>query len=204
MEVAFAHATDVNRQYKRFVRRAMEKTRLERLYLDKICPQLKNQLGLSNIMEVPRLVKIVLNIGVKEAIGDVKALEMAEQVLSSISGQTPVRRKARKSIASFKLREGMPIGASVTLRRSRMYEFLDRLINLSLPRIRDFQGVKRTFDGRGSYNLGIKDSLIFPEIDFGVGQKVSGLNITIQTSAKRDDHGLMLLEQFGMPFTKSE
>jgi large subunit ribosomal protein L5 len=182
----------------------MEKTRLERLYLDKISPLIKSELGLSNVMETPRLLKIVINIGVKEAIQDSKALDVAKDILKKITGRQPISRKASKSIASFKLREGMPIGASVTLRRAAMYEFLDRLINLSLPRIRDFQGVNRKFDGRGSYNLGIKDSLIFPEIDFGVGQKVSGLNITIQTSAKRDDHGLMLLEKFGMPFKKSE
>lgn len=180
----------------------MEKSRLEKLYLDKIRLALQKQLGLENVMQVPKLLKIVLNIGVKEAVSDVKTLQVAENVLTAISGQKPVRRLARKSIASFKLREGMPIGAKVTLRRNRMYEFLDRLISLSLPRIRDFQGVPRKFDGRGSYNLGITDSLIFPEIDFGVGQKITGLNITIQTSAKQDDEGLILLEHFGMPFKK--
>ena len=180
----------------------MQKTRLENLYLNEIRSKLKEQLGLNNIMEVPKLLKIVLNIGVKEAVSDIKTLQLAENILTSISGQKPIRCKARKSLASFKLREGMPIGAKVTLRRNRMYEFLDRLISLSLPRIRDFQGISKKLDGRGGYNLGIKDSLIFPEIDFGVGQKISGLNITIQTSAKKDEQGLALLEHFGMPFKK--
>lgn len=182
----------------------MEKTRLEKLYLDKIRSDLKEKFGLKNVMRVPKLIKIVVNIGVKEAVSDAKALQAAEDLLISIAGQKPVRRLARKSIASFKLREGMPIGAKVTLRRDRMYEFLDRLINLALPRIRDFQGVSTKFDGRGSYNLGIKDSLIFPETSFGVGQKVSGLNVTIHTSAESDEHGFALLEQFGMPFKKNK
>ncbi|HTM06570.1 MAG TPA: 50S ribosomal protein L5 [Patescibacteria group bacterium] len=180
----------------------MKKARLEQLFLEKIHPELKSTLGLKNPMKVPSLQKIVLNVGVKEAIGDSKVLSQAEQILTDISGQKPSRRLARKSIASFKLREGMPIGVMVSLRRRKMYEFLDRLINLALPRIRDFQGVARNFDGMGNYNLGIKESSIFPEIDLAVGQKVLGLNVTIHTSAENDEYGLKLLELFGMPFKK--
>lgn len=180
----------------------MEKARLEQLFLKKIHPELKQMLALKNPMEVPSIQKIVVNIGVKEAIGNSKALGEAEEIVTAITGQKPSRRLARKSIASFKLREGMPIGVTVSLRRRNMYEFLDRLINLALPRIRDFQGVTRNFDGMGNYNLGIKESSIFPEIDLAVGQKVLGLNVTIHTSAKNDEYGLKLLELFGMPFKK--
>lgn len=180
----------------------MEKARLEELYNTKIRTELQNALDLKNVMQVPKLLKIVVNVGVKDA--DSKALQHVEEVITTITGQRAVRTKARKSLASFKLREGMPIGVMVTLRGQKMYEFLDRLINLALPRIRDFQGVTRSFDGRGNYNLGIKESTIFPEIDFGVGQKVFGLNVTIATSATNDLHGLRLLEQFNMPFKKSK
>ncbi|RTL05959.1 50S ribosomal protein L5 [Candidatus Dependentiae bacterium] len=180
----------------------MQKARLEKLFIEKIHPDLKQLLALTNSMKVPFLKKIVLNIGVKEAISDSKVLNQAEEMLMAISGQKPSRRLARKSIASFKLREGMAIGVMVSLRRKKMYEFLDRLINLALPRIRDFQGVNRAFDGMGNYNLGIKEASVFPEIDLGVGQKVLGLNITIHTSAGNDADGFKLLELFGMPFKK--
>lgn len=181
---------------------AIEKARLGQLYLNKIHSDLKQKYVFKNPMQVPKLIKIVVNIGVKEAVSDSKALIQAEDVLAAITGQKPSRRLARKSIASFKLREGMAIGTMVTLRRKKMYEFLDRLVSLSLPRIRDFQGVTRNFDGRGSYNLGIKEYSIFPEVDLVLGQKMLGLNITIHTSAKNDEHGFALLESFGMPFKK--
>jgi large subunit ribosomal protein L5 len=180
----------------------MDKARLEKLYLEKIRTQLKDEFNLSSIEQVPGLIKVVINIGVKEAISDSKALQQAEAVVTAIAGQKAVRRLARKSIAGFKLREGMPIGVMVTLRRRQMYEFLDRLISLALPRIRDFQGVTRNFDGRGNYNLGVQEWTVFPEIDFVVGQKISGLNITVNTSAANDGHALRLLECFGMPFKK--
>lgn len=181
----------------------MEKARLEKVYTERIRPQLKADLGLKNPMEIPKILKVVVNVGVKEAISDSKILDQVRSVITAITGQKAIARKARKSNASFKLREGMPIGVMVTLRRQKMYEFLDRLISLALPRIRDFQGVSRNFDGRGGYNLGIKEWTIFPEIDFNVGQKVLGMNITIHTSAQEDAHGLRLLEQFGMPFKKT-
>lgn len=182
----------------------MASARLKDIYVTKIRPELKDKLGVSNIMEVPKLEKIVINIGVKEAVADSKVLQMISNVVSNISGQTPVRCLARKSIASFKIREGMPIGVKVTLRRDSMYNFLDKLINLSLPKVRDFQGVTTKLDGRGSYNLGIKDWVIFPETDLASQEKVHGLNITIHTSAKNDQHGFELLKSFGMPFRKSK
>jgi large subunit ribosomal protein L5 len=182
------------------MKRAREKARLEELYNNKIKPQLLKQLGLKNVMEVPKLSKVVLNIGVKDAVSDSKALQSAEDVLKKISGQLPVRTLARHSIAGFKLREGLAIGAKVTLRKRLMYEFVDRLINLSLPKVRDFQGVSSKLDGRGSYNLGIKEWTIFPEIEFELGSKIYGMNITIHTTTKNDEHARILLEQFGMPF----
>jgi large subunit ribosomal protein L5 len=153
-------------------------------------------------MEVPKLLKVVLNIGVKEAVGDSKALQAAADVLEKISGQKPVRTLARKSIASFKLREGMAIGVKVTLRKRAMYEFFDRFITVALPKVRDFQGLPSKMDGRGGYNIGIKEWSIFPEVDQEVGERVSGLNITVLTSAKRDEHGLELLKGLGVPFRK--
>jgi large subunit ribosomal protein L5 len=182
----------------------MQKSRLETKYIEEIAPNLKAHLELKNVMEVPRLLKIVLNVGVKDAVSDSKAITLAQEIITSISGQQSCRRLARKSNASFKLREGMPIGAMVTLRRRMMYEFLDRLVSLSLPRIRDFHGVSRKFDGSGNYNLGIREWSIFPEVDAAVGQKVFGLNITMHTSARNDDHGLKLLELFGIPFKKTK
>lgn len=180
----------------------MEKARLEELYNKTIMPQLQKRLGYKNVMEVPKITKVVLNIGVKEAISDSKAIQLAADTLTKISGQLPVRTLAKKSIAGFKLREGMPIGVKVTLRKRNMYEFLDRLINLALPKVRDFQGVSQKFDGRGNYNLGIKEWIIFPEVDYDVGAKIFGLNITIHTTAHKDVDGVALLESFGMPFRK--
>jgi large subunit ribosomal protein L5 len=181
----------------------MEKSRLATQYTDEIRPMLQKQLAVDNIMMVPKLVKVVLNVGSKEAVSDSKALQEAMTVLEKISGQRCVKRLARKSIAGFKLREGMPIGAMVTLRGSMMYEFLDRFINLALPKVRDFQGLSTTLDGRGGYNIGIKDWTIFPEIEFDIGKKVHGMNITIQTSSKNDTNGYALLKAFKIPFKKS-
>ncbi len=152
-------------------------------------------------MEVPRLEKVVLNMGLGEAIQNVKILDSAAAELSLIAGQKPVITKAKKSIAGFKLRQGMPIGCAVTLRKDKMYEFLDRLINVSLPRVRDFKGVSgKAFDGKGNYSLGVKEQLIFPEIDYDEIDKIKGLNITIVTSAKNDEEGKALLKLMGMPF----
>ena len=182
----------------------MAKARLEELYNKTLKSQVQKELGLKNNMAVPRVKKIVLNIGVKEAIGDSKLLKSVEEIVSKISGQKPIRTIAKKSIAGFKLREGMPIGVMVTLRGKLMYEFLDRLINLALPEVKDFQGVSRKFDGRGSYNLGIKEWTIFPEIEYSVGDRIYGINVTIQTSAEDDEHGRALLKAFGMPFRLQE
>ncbi len=180
----------------------MEKARLKEVYITEVRPALQKQLGLKNIMSVPKVSKIVLNVGVKEAVTDSKILQTVINRLGIIAGQLPVRRLARKSIAGFKLREGMPIGVKVTLRGKIMYEFLDRLIGLALPKVRDFQGISTKFDRKGNYNLGIKDWTVFPEIDFDVSKKVHGMNITIQTTAKNDEHGLALLTSLGMPFKK--
>jgi len=180
----------------------MAKSRLEELYNEKFKPELKKTLELGNIMEVPKISKVVVNVGVKDAVKDSKVLKDVVDVVTKITGQSPVRTYAKKSIAGFKLREGMPIGVKVTLRRQRMYEFLDRLINIALPEVRDFQGVTSNLDGRGNYNLGIKEWTIFPEIEYKVGDKMYGLNVTIQTTAKEDRHGLELLKLFGMPFCK--
>jgi len=151
-------------------------------------------------MMVPKLVKIVLNVGVKEAVSDSKALQEAMSVLEKVSGQRSVKRLARKSIAGFKLREGMPIGAMVTLRGDMMYDFFDKLITFALPKVRDFQGLSTKLDGRGGYNIGVKDWTIFPEIEFDISKKVHGLNISIQTSSSNDEHALALLQAFKMPF----
>jgi len=182
--------------------KVIEKARLEKLYAEQLRFSLKEELQISNIMEVPKIDKIVLNIGAKDLVADSKALQSILNILTKIAGQKAVKTFARKSIASFKLREGMAIGAKVTLRRRSMYEFLDRLINLALPKVRDFQGVPSKFDGRGNYNLGIKDWGVFPEVAFDVNEKMRGLNITIQTSAENDSYGVALLKSFGMPFRK--
>jgi large subunit ribosomal protein L5 len=178
-----------------------EKARLEEAYIKTLRPQLQKALGVSNIMAVPKLDKIVLNIGVKEAVADSRILNTVMQTLDNIAGQKSVKTLARKSIAGFKIREGMAIGVRVTLRKKKMYEFLDKLINLALPKVRDFQGVSLTFDGRGNYNLGIKEWVIFPEADT-TSEKVFGLNVTIHTTAHNDLQGYELLKSFGMPFRK--
>lgn len=180
----------------------MSKPRLQKLYDDKLRDQLKGSLGISNKMQVPKVEKIVLNVGVKEAVGDSKFIKTISGHLEKIAGQKPVVTVAKKSIAGFKIREGMPLGVKVTLRRTRMYEFLDRLINVALPTVRDFQGVNKKFDKAGNYNLGIKECLIFPEIEFGAMNKFFGLNVTIATSAQSPKEGHELLKAFGMPFVK--
>jgi large subunit ribosomal protein L5 len=180
----------------------MEKARLQTLYEKEIRGKLKNELGLNNVMEVPKIDKIVVNVGVKEAVNDSKFVQSVMQAVAQITGQMPLRTYARKSIAGFKVREGMPLGVKVTLRKKRMYEFLDRLITLALPKVRDFQGVSPKLDGRGSYNLGIKEYFIFPEVDYETVEKAYGMNITIHTTAHTDEHGLALLKSFGLPFRK--
>lgn len=176
-------------------------TRLNEKYRKDVVPVLRKEFGIDNPMAVPKIDKIVLNMGVGEAIQNVKIVEAAAEELTRIAGQRAVITRARKSIASFKLREGMPIGCRVTLRGARMYEFLDRLMNIALPRVRDFRGVPtRAFDGRGNYTLGIRDHLVFPEIDPGKVDKSKGLNVTIVTTAGSDDRARVLLRELGMPF----
>lgn len=177
--------------------------RLKEKYQDELRSQLKEELQLKNVMEVPRVEKVVVNMGLGEAIQNIKVLESAVDEMSRITGQKAVITRAKKSIAQFKLREDMPIGVMVTLRRDRAYEFLDRLINVALPRVRDFKGVSaKAFDGRGNYTLGIREQLIFPEIDIEKIDKVKGLNITIVTTARTDEEGRALLTGLGMPFRK--
>ncbi len=179
-------------------------SRLKERYRKEITPNLMELCGYKNIMGVPRLEKMVLNIGVGEAIQNAKALEAAERDLVAISGQHPVITRAKKSIASFKLRAGMPIGLKVTLRGERMYDFFDRLVNAVLPRMREFQGVSpNSFDGRGSYTLGLKEQIIFPEIDYEKIDKLRGLEMSIVTTAKTDEEGRHLLRLLGMPFIKN-
>jgi large subunit ribosomal protein L5 len=175
--------------------------RLKERFEDEIRERLKENLGLSSIMEVPRIEKITLNMGVGDAKTNAKALENAVEQLTLIAGQRAQIRRARKSIAGFKLREGMAIGARVTLRGPRMYEFLDRLVSIALPRIRDFRGLsQRSFDGRGNYSLGIREQIIFPEINYDDVDTVRGLDVAITTTARTDDEGLALLREFGLPF----
>jgi large subunit ribosomal protein L5 len=179
--------------------------RLKDKYRNEVVPALTKEFKYSNIMAVPKIVKVVVNVGVGEAIANVKLLDVASDELGAITGQRPIVRRARKAIAAFKLRKGMPIGATVTLRGDRMYEFLDRLLNVALPRVRDFRGVSpRSFDGRGNYTLGLRDQLIFPEIDIGKAEKVSGMNVTIVTTAATDEEARFLLAAMGMPFMKRE
>jgi large subunit ribosomal protein L5 len=179
--------------------------RLKERYLDDIRPALKESLGMSSTMAVPRLEKITLNMGVGEAKTNAKALDDAVEQLATISGQRPVITRAKKSIAGFKIREGMPIGCKVTLRGDRMYEFLDRLMAIALPRIRDFRGINPgAFDGRGNFSLGVREQIIFPEINYDDIQEVRGLTVTITTSARTDDEARELLRAFGMPFANSE
>src|SRR5918912_4003579 len=176
-------------------------TRLQERYESEVKPALMQEFGYKNPMQVPRLDKIVINMGVGEAVQDAKKIDAAVGDLSAITGQRPVVIKARQSIATFKLRQGMPIGVKVTLRKERMYEFLDRLITVALPRVRDFRGVSpKSFDGRGNYTLGIREQLIFPEIDFNKVDKTRGLNISIVTTARNDDQARSLLKALGMPF----
>ena len=176
-------------------------TRLEKYYKDEVVPKLMKQFGYANIMQVPRLSKITLNMGVGEAATNKKVLENALDDMAKISGQKPVSTKSRVSVASFKIRDGWPIGAKVTLRRAHMYEFLDRLINISLPRTRDFRGVSgRSFDGRGNFNMGVKEQIIFPEIDFDAVDAVRGMDIAITTTAKTNEEAKALLEAFRFPF----
>jgi large subunit ribosomal protein L5 len=175
--------------------------RLKEKYRNDVVPALMKEFSYSNVMQVPRLTKIVINTSLKEAIHNIKILETAADELSQITGQKVIIRRAKKSIANFKLREGMPIGAMVTLRRERMYEFMDRLISVAVPRIRDFRGVSaKSFDGRGNYSLGITEQIIFPEINYDKVNKVTGMNITFVTSAKTDQEARALLAHLGMPF----
>ena len=176
-------------------------SRLQTEYREKIGGQLKERLGCATVMEVPRIEKITLNMGVGEAIADKKIMDNAVSDLRAIAGQQPIVTNARKSVAAFKIREGWPIGCKVTLRRERMYEFLDRLINIAIPRIRDFRGLSpKAFDGRGNYSLGMREQIVFPEVDYDKIDALRGLDITITTSAKTDEEGRALLEAFKFPF----
>ena len=177
------------------------KARLKEHYTKTVVPALTKEFGFKNVMAVPKIEKISINIGMGEATQNSKVLDGAANELGLIAGQKPVITKAKKSIAAFKLREGMPIGVMVTLRGDRMYEFLDRLVTVALPRVRDFRGVSpKSFDGRGNYTLGVRDQLIFPEIDYNKVDKTKGMNITIATTARTDAEGLALLRHLGMPF----
>ncbi len=176
-------------------------SRLQELYRDEIAGQLKEKFGFNSIMEVPRITKITLNMGVGEAAADKKVMESAIGDMEKIAGQKAVVNLARKSVAGFKIRDGWPVGCSVILRRERMYEFLDRLINIAIPRIRDFRGMSaKSFDGRGNYSMGVKEQIMFPEIDYDKIDKIRGMDITITTTAKTDEEGRALLEAFRFPF----
>ena len=176
-------------------------SRLQNQYRDEIAKKLQEQFGYKNVMEIPRITKITLNMGVGEAIGDRKVMDNAVSDMEKIAGQKPIVRKARKSVAGFKVREGWPIGCKVTLRRERMYEFLDRLVNIAIPRIRDFRGMSpKAFDGRGNYNMGIHEQIIFPEVDYDKIDALRGMDINITTSAKTDEEGRALLAAFNFPF----
>lgn len=175
--------------------------RLKEKYRNEIAPAIAKEFGIENVMAIPKITKVVVNMGMGEAIGNAKILDVATEELKSVTGQKPVTTKAKKSIASFKLRQGMSIGTMVTLRGDRMYEFLDRLISVALPRVRDFRGVSaKAFDGRGNYTLGIREQLIFPEIDFNKVDKTRGMNISIVTTAENDEQARALLKALGMPF----
>lgn len=179
--------------------------RLKQTYSDDVIPALMQEFGYRNVMQVPRLEKIVVNIGLGEATRDSHALEAAEKDLASITGQHPVITRARKSVSGFKVRKGMSIGMMVTLRGSRMYDFLDKLVNVTLPRIRDFQGIPRdSFDGRGNYTLGLREQIIFPEIEYDKVDRVRGLEVSIVTTARTNEEGRRLLELLGMPFVKGQ
>ena len=181
--------------------KAAQPARLQQFYREKVVPDLVTKFGYKSVMEVPRVTKVVLNMGVGEAVGDKKLLENAAADMQKITGQKPVITKARKAIAAFKIREGYPIGCMVTLRENRMYEFLDRLISIALPRVRDFRGVSgRSFDGRGNFNMGVKEQIIFPEIEYDKIDAMRGMNITIATTAKTDAEAKALLAAFRFPF----
>nr|YP_009393149.1 ribosomal protein L5 [Bostrychia moritziana]ARW61711.1 ribosomal protein L5 [Bostrychia moritziana] len=178
-------------------------TNLKKIYENKILPELLKEFNYRNIHEIPKLVKIVINRGVGEAAQNTKTLDKSIEEVTYITGQKPIITKTKKSIAGFKIRENIPIGLKVTLRKEKMYDFLNKLINLSLPRVRDFRGIsKKQFDGRGNYNLGIKEQIIFPEVNYDEIDKIRGMNITIVTTANNDQESLALLKKFGMPFTK--
>jgi large subunit ribosomal protein L5 len=177
--------------------------RLKQIYHDKLVPELKEKLGLGNTMQVPRILKITVNMGVGEAVADKKVMDAATADMAKITGQKPAVTKAKKSVATFKVRDGQAIGCKVTLRGDRMYEFLDRLVSIAIPRIRDFRGIStRSFDGRGNYSLGVKEQIIFPEIQYDQIDQIRGMDITISTSAHDDKHGRALLEAFNFPFRK--
>ena len=177
--------------------------RLKTIYHDKLVPELKAKLGLKNTMQVPRILKITVNMGVGEAVADKKVMDAATADMAKITGQKPAVTKAKKSVATFKVRDGQAIGCKVTLRGDRMYEFLDRLVSIAIPRIRDFRGIStRSFDGRGNYSLGVKEQIIFPEIQYDQIDQIRGMDITISTSARDDKHGRALLEAFNFPFRK--
>jgi large subunit ribosomal protein L5 len=179
-------------------------SRLEKQYLETIRPQLMKDLSIGNVWAAPRMKKVIVNIGVGEASQNIKLLDAAMAELAAITGQKPVMRRARKSIAAFKLREGQPVGCTVTLRGKRMYEFIDRLVNVALPRVRDFRGLPtRSFDGRGNYTMGLEDQLIFPEIDYSRVEQSRGMNITFVTSARDDQGARRLLELLGVPFRRN-
>jgi len=176
-------------------------TRLEKVYKEQIVPKLMEKFGYANVMQVPRLVKVTLNMGVGEAAANKKILENANADMTKIAGQKSVSTLSKKSIATFKIRDGWPIGCKVTLRRAKMYEFIDRLVNIALPRVRDFRGISgRAFDGRGNYNMGVKEQIIFPEIDFDQVDAMRGMDIAITTTAKSDEEAKALLEAFSFPF----
>jgi large subunit ribosomal protein L5 len=177
--------------------------RLKEIFRDKIVPELKTKLELENTMQVPRILKITINMGVGEAVADKKVMDAATADMAKITGQKPAVTKAKKSVATFKVRDGQAIGCKVTLRGDRMYEFLDRLVSIAIPRIRDFRGIStRSFDGRGNYSLGVKEQIIFPEIQYDQIDQIRGMDITISTSARDDKHGRALLEAFNFPFRK--
>ena len=175
--------------------------RLQDFYKDNVVPKLKEQFGYKSVMEVPRITKITLNMGVGDAVGDKKVMEHAVADMTKISGQKPIVNNARKSVAGFKIREGWPIGCKVTLRRERMFEFLDRLVSIAIPRVRDFRGLNpKSFDGRGNYSMGVREQIIFPEIDYDKIDAIRGMDITITTTAKSDDEARALLTAFNFPF----
>ena len=178
--------------------------RLKDLYKDEIIAKLQKQFGYDSVMQVPKITKITLNMGLGEAVGDKKIIKNAVDDMTKIAGQKPIVTNARKSIAGFKIREGWPIGCKVTLRRERMYEFLEKLVRVALPRIRDFKGIESKFDGRGNYTLGIQEQIIFPEINIDSITKILGMNITFVTSAPTDEEGYALLKEFGLPFKNSK